>query len=486
MSFLDPGGVFAYLTAFSETFKRDYVPNVFPQTMRHGATTRFLDLSERTLDGVHMEYEVDVHPNRGTVMTTDAHAAAPDHTPGRYGRFVLKWDETDPTKNDFGFLMTGLSKTFYTDQKNSDGNWKPSTSNLAKDFQEMLDDVKENFARSFHIPTSGLIGVVDTGGKKDDDSFSWDDAGTYTSSSTSAKLLVQHTPMSLLPVGQLIEIRDTSNDIVVNHVEITRNEPHEFTIDVRLTAKSVDNGGAAVTDLDDVAATDRIYLQGGYNQNTTNNLQSFFDESQTYFRTPDGTAIDRTLPVNKWAMPRVLNAAAGSGHTSVDLTPRHIRRAGRMLAFEEGDGNAIVNIMSIMNDDGFEQLTKLDKDKLIKMMPASQSDVGAQIREAFGFNGFVWHDPNIGVIPAVVDDFAAYGAISLLHKADWEIAVPFAGGFQMVDVGGVGGMWHNISEASTGRPSLKFYARGVMSYCPVCTRPSRQVQIQNLNKEAAA
>lgn len=482
MTFIDPR-THAFLTAYAETFMRDYVPGIFEQTRRHGRTTRIIDMQERRLNGVHLEYEGRVNPNRGTVMTTDLHASMPKHQPGRYGRFVLKFDETDSSSNDFNALMTAMTVTFWGMKKDSDSNWKDNAESfLARDAQDVVDDVRENFARSIHLPSSGVLGTIASGGKKDDDSFSFDDASTYTAGSTTAMLLMEHTSMALLPVGQPIEIRQENGTLRVNNLVINRVEPHERTISVALTDESVDNAGNTVENLNAVAATDEVFINDSYNANASGNLANFFDESATYYRDASGTANDRTDADKKWLMPRIVNAAAGAGSSTVDLNENHIRQVGEIMGHEEGDGNAEVDVFAIMARDGYRQLTKLGKDETTKFIPALESEVGRRLNKAYGFNGYVWHDPNLGTVGAVVDDFAQYGNIDFLRRSDWETAVPISGGYQLVP-NDSGGMWHNVKD-SNGNPTLKYSARGVMSYAFVCTQPSRQCRVKNLNKAA--
>jgi hypothetical protein len=471
---------FAYLTAWSTTFKTHYAPGITDRVKRHGLTTKLLDFETMRLDGNRLEFELKRFPNRGVQATRDMHAVMPPHKPGKYAGFQLRFDETSPSGNDFIMLNGGVQTTFWSIEKKMDAMWKGDMSFLDADVKELTDDFKEQMARSIHLPSDGKLATIATGGVKNDDSFTSFSSNTaYTSGSTTAAILVDSTSMAKLPEGANIEIRTAGGVLRVNNVLITRCEPSQKAIHVQLTADSVNSVGATVSNLNLVVATDTIYVNGSYNAGVPGSLSSFFDETAGYYRDVNGTPIsNRKLAANKQFMPRTIAAAAAN----TDLTEGHLRAVGETVGYTVGDGNAVVQKMAVMARDGYNGLVKLGKDSAYRILPARESEVGRQLSLAFGFDQYVFHDPNLGTIAAVVDDFAEYGKIRFLDREDWKLVSPIAGGLQWVP-GPIAGQWFQVADAG-GTPSLRYAARAIMPYALVCVWPQNQIQLTNLNTAA--
>jgi len=474
-------GATAYLAAFNQTFKTHYVPGIVDKIKRHGRTTRFIELSKRPLDGMRMEFELKRFPNRGVTATKDLMATMPAHRPGLFTRFQLRFDHTDPNANDFMMLQAGVITTLWDIEKKMDSMWKGDVNFIEKDIQEIIDDFSEAMARHVHLPTDGKLATI--AGIKNDNVFTYSSATSYTTGNTTAAIQVDATSMAKLAEGQFIEIRSAAGALRRNNIRITSCQPHQKVIHVQATSDTVDGGGAAALNFNSVAATDVVYISGSYNVGVPGSLNGFFDETVPYFRDTSGNAITRTgaqNPTYKQLMPyRIATAAANT-----DLTESHLRSVGELLAHKEGDGNAVVRRLAIMARDGYNQMVKLGKDSATRLIPALESQVGQQLNLAFGFDGYVFHDPNIGPIAAVVDDFAEYGKIRFLDREDWEIAIPSAGtGTVRWAPGPIAGQWFQM-PATDGTPTLKYAARAFMPFALVCTWPTNQVEISGLNINA--
>ena len=469
-------GATAYLAAFNQTFRTHYVPGITDKIRRHGKTTKFIELRQQALDGMRMEFELKRFPNRGVTATRDLMAAMPAHKPGAHTRFQVRFDHTDPTANDFMMLQAGIVTTLWDIEKKMDSMWKGDTNFIEKDIAEIIDDFSEQMARYVHLPTDGKIGVVS--GIKNDNTYVYSSATSYTSGSTTAAILVDPTSMARLPEGQYIEIRSAAGTKRIDHVRIIRNDPIQKVIHVESTSSST-----PALNFNAVVATDIIYVNGSYNVSVPGSLNGFFDESTAYFRDTNGNAITRVgsgTAQYKQLMPYKVSAAAAN----TDLTEAHLRSIGELAAFSTGDGNAVVTRMAVMARDGYNQLVKLGKDSATRLIPALESQVGRQLNLAFGFDQYVFHDPNLGPIAAVVDDFADYGKIRFLDREDWQIAVPMSGGTPVRWAPGpISGTWFQM-PAADGTPTLKYAARAFMPFALVCTWPKNQIELNNLNVNA--
>lgn len=482
--------VVALLQAWADTIKKHYVPGIYDRVMRHGKTTRLIEMRERAVDGIKIEYEVARFPNRGTRPSMDLMSAAPGHSPGAFGRFVLNFDHTDAANNDFLKQEIGLSTTYWDLKKKADSNFKGGGDFIARDVQQAVDDVKESVARSIHLPTTGLIGTVATSGKKRDDNFIFGSASAYVAGDAKCSLQLGATAMAHLAEGQIIDIYTSGGSLAIGNARITWVNPVDFVIHVEVISSGT--GGTVVStaaNFDAVGNASTIYVAGSKDAVPKGNLAWLFNPTSSagYFRDQNGTAINRNLPQHKYLYPhRIANAGSAAL-----LTETALRAAGTLVAFRQGDGNAKVSRMMVMNQDGYNNFMKMQNGlpaggssptahTINRFIPAVESQIGGELKAAFGFDGFVWHDPTLGSVMAVVDDFAQYGYIRILDRNDWEITVPSVGGFDFLP-GPLGGIWHNMDEVSgSSAPSLRFAARGLMAYAFVCTAPNQQVEIYNI------
>lgn len=474
--------VTSLMAAWYNTFKIHYAPTVIDRAKRHGATTRMWQAKSIPLDGVRMEIEMKRYHNRGAQVSNNLMAAQPPHKPGKFDRLRIHFDHTEPSNNDFLLVHGGLTTTYWDMLKLKDSMFKPGSNGITKDMDELVDDIGETVKRLPHLAVDGRLGVIATGGKVNDDHNVFASCTAYTSGSTHAALQLTASSIALIGEGENIEIRTSAGVLRVNNVKVERVFPYEKMLNINLTADSVDSVGAAVTTLNALAATDIIYKNGCYNQAIKGSLAHLFTVSETWFRDENGTAINRLDPAHKQLLPHTIQA----GTSETDLNENHLRAVGETVAHTVADGNAEVNRMVVMARDQWNGLTRLQRDERIRLIPAMESEVGRKLNLAMGFDGFVFHDPNLGTLAAVVDDFAAYGKMRFLDRNDWALVSPTGvGDFQFLPGGQVGNIWFVLPESDgTQTPSMRYAARGFAVACNICDFPANQVEISNLNTAA--
>lgn len=474
--------VTSLLSAWASTFKIHYAPGVVDKAKRHGKTTQMWANRRQPLEGNRMELEIKRFHNRGAQITNDLMAPQPSHKPGKYDRLRIQFDHTNPSANDFLMIQGGITKTFWDAAKMHDATFKPDYDGITRDMDELVADVGETLKKLPHLPTDGKLGTVATSGVVNDDAYVFASCSAYTSGSTHCALQLDATSIALIGQGQNIEVRTAGGVLRANNVLVTKVAPYEKVLHVQLTSTSVDGAGVGVTTCNAFAATDTIYLNGCYNQAVKGSLAQFFDPTATYFRDENGVAMDRRTPDHKQFLPHTISAGAAN----TDLNENHLRAVGETLAHVEADGNAVVTRMAIMARDGYNGLVKLQRDERIRLLPARESEVGRQLNVAFGFNGYVFHDPNLGSIAAVVDDFAQYGRIRFLDREDWMIVQPagIAGDFQFLPAP-IASIWFPMAEQDgTGTQSFRYSARGFSTACIACDWAENQCEITNLNTAA--
>ncbi len=475
--------VINYLQHWSGTFKIDYVDKVADLTRRFGKTTRAIPTSKKTLNGNVFEYEFIARPNNGARVTYDLLAPNTPASPGQYGRYNVTFNAENPALNDFMKINIGFRLTWYDIQKRSDSNFKDPAGYIERDVRQGIEGVAEVFARSFHLPADGALGVVATSGKMNADSDIFALASAYTSGSAICLLKLNANAMQRIGDGQRLELRTSAGVLRANNLIAERVLWGDYSVAIRVAGTSnvpgpsVDSAGATVTNCDAFVATDVLYLNGCYNVVPKLNLASYFTPSTSFF----GKA--RLSDENyRMLLPNRADAGNNSsgGTNTAPLTADMIHDMGRTLAWTNGDGNSKAMRTMVMNYDQYKAISRFAKDEGITLTPALQAQVPGEWIRKFGYDGTVFHDPNLGSVLLQIDDFAAYGVIDFLDLSHWEYAAPFgSGGFEMMP-GQIGYWTQNTENDGSGEPSLFYSARGMQHYAFVPTKPRSDGRIFNL------
>lgn len=480
---------FAYLQGWSSTFRKFYAPGVTNALRRHGRTTRMMPARRRRFQGNSIEYEIKHRVNRGTRVTMDLMKPMADPTPGDYLRFTVNFDHTDPTANDIAGFEVGFRTTIYDIWKRSDRTWKDSPDFIRKDVEEGLADVKETFAKYLHLDANGLLATIAASGIRNDDADLFAGGTAYTAGSSDTFLKLTASAIARIGDGQLVELRNSStgNSLIVNSVRVTYLHPHDESIAVTLTSDSEDATGALVTNFNAVntavvtnSQTVAVYISGNFGVSISGTLVNLFTPATAYYGNERIGGESGYVAQNRYLLPMRINADSTGGNTRQDLTEDHFRFVGESASWRAGAFSASTPRQLVMSKYEFRKLAKLVTDLGITFQPALESDVGRKLVKAFGFDGFVLHDPSLGTVAITIDDFAEPGQIDFLDMSFWEIVSPIDGGFRMFP-GSLAGIWNREGEADgTGRLGKTYSAQGIQLAAFVCTDPKSQIRLFNL------
>jgi len=495
-----PDNAVPYLIAWTEAFEQHYRGGVADFMRRHGKTTRIIPMRKQRVLGDSIEYTVKAMHNRSTRVVMDPLAAMPDPQPGEYVTFTVTFDYNDPANNDFASFEVGFRTSIYDLWKRSDRTFKDSPDFIRKDVQEGLDDVKETFAKFLHLPASGLIANIAAAANRDDDSDLFAAAGAYSAGRTTMLIQLNNTAIARIGDGQLLDIYDaageTEADRVIGPVRVTYVNPFEQTIAIQILQGTTTNGGATATpgaaanlDLLDTAITNgatRIFLSGSAGNAPAGTLDALFDIATTpiyYGRRRVDTAAGGDAaydPRHRILIPVRVDASGGGA--TVNLTADLFRRIGEVVGWMGGSHAGTANLAMIMSRFEYRQIAAFTRDEGITITPALESEVGKKLNKAFGFDGFILHDPNLGSQMMIVDDFAEPGQITFLNRSQWEQATPIDGGFRMFP-GELAGIWTRNMHTDTGTigtPSKIYSANGIQLAAFVCTYPKGQTRLEGL------
>ena len=465
-------------------FEQHYRKGVANFLKRHGKTTRILPMRKERVMGNSIEYTIKGFVNRSTRVTTDLMKAMPDPVQGEYLTFTVTFDHTDPASNDFAAFEIGFRLPIYELWKRADRTFKENSDLVRTDVQEGLDDVKETFAKYLHLPATGLLATA--ANLRDDDDDRWDSATAYTAGSSTALIKLNPSAIARLGDGQRIEIyNQTSDTVIVNAVRVSYVHPFDETIAIETTADSEDNGGSAVTNFDTLntaietnSDAVEIYLDGSRDEAPSGTLAGLFDTSTSYYGRARLGGQTGYAAIHRMLSPIRIDASAAGA--SVDLNADLYRRVGEVVGWQQGGHAEAFNMAQVMSRFEYRKISSFVKDEGITLLPALESDVGRKLNKAFGFDGFILHDPNLGSQMMVVDDFATPGQIDFLNRAQWEIANPIDGGFRMFP-GEIAGIWsRNTEDDGTGRPSKVYSANGLQLAAFVCRWPKGQIRLEGL------
>jgi hypothetical protein len=417
----------------------------------------------------------------------------PSEAPGEYVTFTVNFDHTSGgTGNDFAVFEIAFSTTIYDLWKRGDRTFKDSPDFIKKDVEEGMADIKETFAKFIHLPADGQLALISAADAcKNDDDDRWYSATDYTAGSTSAMLKLDATAIARIGPGQRLDFYtgDGAN-LIMADVRCSDVHPFDNTICVELIANSTleSNGSTPATTLNtlnnavEASATTNleIYLRDSVGSAPSGTLSALFDidNHANYYgvgRVKGGTGY---IPKNRVLAPYRVDISAGGA--AQPLTADHFRRVGEVASHAAGAWDAKVNLAMVMSNYEYRSVASFVKDEGITLTPALESDVGRKLNKAFGYDGFILHDPTFGTAMMAVDDFAEPGQIDFLNRSQWEQATPIDGGFRMFP-GDIGGIWSRNLESTGTRPGKTYSANGLLLSAFVCRWPKGQVRLMGLS-----
>jgi hypothetical protein len=497
----------ALLQAWTTAFRQVYAPGINNALRRHGKTTRIIPESKRRVMGNSIEYTVQSYVNRGTRVTMDPMADTPPHTPGDYVKFTPTFDETTAANNHFAVFECFFGTTLYGLLKRGDTNFKEGADFVRRDVDEGLASVKEDFAKYIHLNSNGLLATIDTtAGMKQADSDSFFSATTLTpGSATTVMFRLRPTAIARIADGQRIDIWNATLSLYeARNLRVAYVHPYEESIVLEIVTRTgaaadqtfQNNGTTPLTDLGannggnangltgaSGAYADgdtlEIYLTGSKGAAPHGTLARLYDMTSTYFgvnRVPGGNYVAK----NRILIP--VRVDPSEGGASVALTADMFRKVGEVVGWQQGGFAETAAMAMVMSRYEFRQISAFVEDEGIKLTPALESEVGRSLNKAFGFDGFILHDPNLGSQMIVVDDFAEPGKIDFINRSQWEQLSPIDGGFQMLP-GPISGIWNRNNQQGTGvtyLPGKTYSANGLMLATWVCTWPKGQVRLDKL------
>ena len=503
------GSSFALLQAWSNAFEQHYRKGVSNNLKRHGKTTRIIPTRKQRVLGNSLEYTVKAYANRGTRVSNDPMADSPGAKPGEYVTFTVTFDHTTAANNHFASFEIGFSTTIFDLWKRGDATFKDSADFIRQDVQEGMADIKETFAKYIHLNSNGKLGTIDltatNAGIKIPDDDRWDSATNAGASAADITALIKLTPSAIARFGdgQRIDLFNVEGDIFeARNARVSYVHPYDETLVIEIMVRHADGDIAGDNTMQDSTTTELlnwdalreslvtdgdtidIYLNASKGASPHGTLDRLFDDTASYFGITDrivegaeGTATTR----ERMLMPIRVDASAGGAN--VPLTADLYRRIGEVVGWQQGGFNETAAMAQVMSKYEYRQVADFVKEEGITMTPALESDVGRKLNKAFGFDGFILHDPSLGSQLLVVDDFAEPGKIDFINRSQWEQVSPIDGGFRMFP-GSIAGIWNRGNQTTTGLshlPGKTYSANGILLATWVCKWPKGQVRLQGLS-----
>jgi hypothetical protein len=485
----------AYLTAWSAAFEQHYRPGMGDKLKRHGKTTRIIEMKKQKMDGLSTEYTVKAWHGRGTTVSMDPMGVSPDPVIGDYVTFTPRfaYDTAGGAGNDVAKFEIAFRTTVYDIWKKSDPTFKDSPDFIRKDVEEGMADVKEAFAKHIHMPQTGLL-ASSTTAFRNSDSDLFQAATDYTAGSSDAFVQLVDGAIALIGDGQILDMYTAAGGFLAR-VRVSYVNPFEQTIAIVLFDAGATSGPGGVQNptggggsLDVANGFSEgglglnFFLRDSLNAAPRGSLAHLFDPTQAYYgRTRVGRAgvTAGYEPKNRLLIPVRVDASGGGA--PVNLTGDLFRRVGEVVGWAQGGFMETAALAQIMSRFEFRQISSFIKDEGITITPALESQVGQKLNKAFGFDGFMLHDPNLGTQMMIVDDFAAAGQITFLSREDWEIITPIDGGFRMFP-GEIGGIWgrESVVSGAQATPGKTYFANGLLLAAFVCRWPKGQIQLRGL------
>ena len=453
--------------------------------LRHEAAqfTRFAETAKHfkprmlAMKGENLYWYAYTQPYTGVRRTKSAYetefpeSRAVDHT-----QVYITW--TDLCEFQGTITFTGLAA-----RKTRSAAVYATARKLVTEFDA---DCGECLNRSLHQNSDCVMGTVAA-------KYSATTGGSYTTS-TSAFFQITDMPVSAFHPGQVLDLRDVSDNATINngvkvddvfHTSVGPNAVDDIGPGITVTIDSTRNTAVSGTsDLDTVAATDEIALS----TETDSNLDSF----QTWFGTGSVLSLTRGTTVGEqWAIPYEKDYSVSGVAVNFDFDD-HMRPMARDLAravkfgreVRKNEGLGISDAMLFLTTDAIlDEATSLFGDAARFTTALASSLDGAERKRLFGtvgFDGVVWHNPLLGAIGFQSDAVATPNTARLIEPSSWFFVTGHnSNNLRPEWLKGDGRMWRYV-QGSNGRPINKLIAGGLMRLALCCDQPRANYEINGI------
>jgi hypothetical protein len=455
----NPQGVGELATALSVVYKL----NDTAQFTRAGDTARWFEAQKESMPGRRFVFPMYVQPITSARMS--------DFATARTGVFPTAQDLTHIFMSydyEDQVMVRATVKVNETDLTRLDGGDDALYNLATKLFSETAEDMAGRMNNAMHQNTSCQMATV--GAKY------LATGATYSQNATCYIKIASGSIAQFLP-GMKLTIN--SLNVTVNDVNFEPDGPHPLGGGARVSGIGPGITVTSATHCDTISATNAIALSGEGASDNFLGFPSWFSASTNVYNDEAGAAVDRDAVGSSWQIPFLYTVAAAGSEVVLDMDT-HIGKLCDILAMAVNSGRKKRRDQGISVGNALTAITTPDlvveatregyaAGRITTAMAVSESD--AESKKLFarvGFNGAVYHHPNIGYVAFQGDKVATPYKVRILEPASWHWLEAGAGhgGIKWLENDG-GGRFHRITEAGYG---LTFFQEAgcyttTMLYC---------------------
>ena len=456
------GAVHSKLSQISEMFKEEYSDVLLgPVHVMGGWAAKAFNPKAEVVVGDGKNFKIKYQKSSPTTTTKNALAEFGDADPIAVSEIKVRFNQADPTTNDFGRSSAAVQVTHWDMVNKDKGAILDLVEDLVKDAKQ---DIKLQRALWRNTGPSGVIALVN-GTKKGNQSTSMSECTAYSSGATSFRANIDSGTAARFWPGQRVDIYTSSNALAADRLKVTDVNPADPTgPSVGFEIQS----GATIADCDLVADNSKIAIYGSFNQGPIT-LEDWMAGPTSTSETWLG-GISRLNKQYRQLIP--LRMRVGSTTASISKTMLDDLLIARGYLMDDDD------ITVIRCNPQLEQTLR----NQIEAAAFIQWPSDTEKRKRFahlGTSGLTYQSP-AGIVSFQTDPLAAPTFMDAYCAEDWAEAVYGTRNMQILP-GDTAGNWSRMNSATPGGGKTLIYRMEMMQlFLDWCFRPQCQSRILNL------
>lgn len=449
------------LDAVSAVIQEQYFPQFIEQINRAGATTnRLFKPSGSPVVGDGIWFQNETAPSDTVRLNTDMLANDQQPSPFTAAKIKARFNQSDPTSNDFT-RFAGVGRVdMWTLENGSGGTIIDIAQRI---YQEIFTGYDFTLARARNA--NRTLKLCETSTKTNSDGLYSGGCSAYTTGATSCRLVITAGSIANLAQGSRIDIYTSGGVIVFSDAVVVSCNPADPAGPSVSLARY---NSSSTANFDSVTSGQYVYPVGQKDQGMYS--------MGAWFSRPTSTdsfigGVNRFTPANQW----LVTTATREGQTA------------RLI--QKSDFDALANAMNFIQDGTIPisvAITDVPMNTALREAIGNDALItwpstgGNDDRYAnFGSMGLLWQHPAFGKVSILADPLAVSNTVRFMVPDDWMALSSRFNGLHWMP--GTQGIWNRmVADTPNTGYGYFFQCDAVAAHLDYCKRPRYQGQILNV------
>jgi hypothetical protein len=447
--------------ALKEVYADQFNPTVF---FSGAKTAGFVPASGVAVKGDGLNIKFKTANGFSVSMTTDVNADFPQPTAFTAANLKLRFNESNPTANDF----SRLSATARTSESILQGmtNEPGAIVNFAEEIiKDLRNDSEFVLHSQMNLRRSGLAGSIN-GTPKNNDNDNYADATAYTAGSTSARIVLTGA-VSRFQRGTRWDIYTSAGALRISNVVVTDYNPADNSVGFQRSSDS------SAANFNAVVSTDQFFLVGSKDSN--------FYSLGEWFARPTSTdsfmfGVNRSQAANRYLLPTVFNPTGATAASPVTIDRSHFDQIALALGQISDAPGSLAYKAQLHPAVLLTLRNQIDASALININTETPNKARYGV---FGSTGVVWQSPSLKDVLLQEDELAPTDSVRIINPGTWMRHTAVVAGMKFLD--GTMGVFNRLPASTPGQGyGMLYQADAYMLLADVCYAPRQNGVITNI------